>query len=730
MNVDIVSYVENDDYTPIGDHNSQESNPFVFHSSPSSLQTLASIQLAFRLWRVKCSNLAPGQAITSDSFFQQEQFSCSEVLRVSVPTSIKDVIDQQIILAGKELQKWSGFYSKEVFFDCNFSQGVPKCLDYVVCRSEGSIDMKKTALNLIAADELNLVEKYRIACTFCLEEEIKRIWPSVSSDLRGENDFCKFALPSYWIYYLESGVDDVSTVSRLYPLQQNGNWLAFDYFWCKLNEDDKVAVTESILRNPDIKRIKQMLPKLTKRQACRVFESMADKILNVLIADDEHVEYVSKFWIHIKDTLHGIKFYGILHTLWKFVYNSAKLNEAVSKCSRSDLLFELWIEAPEILRDYVLVNHVNDFFDQLYGEMFGFLGCYGCDMNFLLDLLEASRYELRNQIWMRNWRKLILRAKPSSLEQLMKLCLDYKKDIVMFKEQKMVDFQSMSYIFRMFLREGLFAELSDYLHFCMKDASSLEQLSKRIIESSLDMIMVSVEDKVKKLDRFINSTFSSADAANTFKEEFLSSAECVTFLHNKLDSGCLKEIEILISAFLKCEQKLNKIKLDLFDRYCNNLLAGRIADFDGEKCDEFMKWCVPDEQISQFRQSLPIDEIFEKFLANTVIVKSSFLSQRLPAFFTPVDNFFMWYFGNKEAVKAYKQRKMYGHEKSPNLETVLQQAKASDLERFLSWAFENDKEEIQKFVTPRKFGQRRRKVFSFPKEQRTSGPLFFGGPSN
>ncbi|KAL6968943.1 hypothetical protein U1Q18_047113 [Sarracenia purpurea var. burkii] len=82
-------------------------------------------------------------------------------------------------------------------------------LDFV-CDFDGSIDYGKTAKRFVVCSGISDDVKFKMACYYCLEEQVLRIWPEVSSRMnKNEIDYCVQPMLYFWVCRLKNETPDV-----------------------------------------------------------------------------------------------------------------------------------------------------------------------------------------------------------------------------------------------------------------------------------------------------------------------------------------------------------------------------------------------------------------------------------------------------------------------------------------------------------------------------------------
>ncbi|GFY61831.1 uncharacterized protein TNIN_122911 [Trichonephila inaurata madagascariensis] len=170
----------------------------------------------------------------------------------------------------------------------------------------GIIDAKKTAEAVIKDDNLPITKRYEIACTYCLEDEIRMLWSELSETDRNEYLYPRICarryVSTYWTYCM---MDELNKLDRKIqdrynlPLRSHCfgimsahitvNQPAFEYFFGKLSTEEKEEYLECFFRAEDFGIVKKiylcdisyfLLSQMNANQRTNAFEKYAYRILN------------------------------------------------------------------------------------------------------------------------------------------------------------------------------------------------------------------------------------------------------------------------------------------------------------------------------------------------------------------------------------------------------------------------------------------------------------------
>ncbi|XP_065219492.1 uncharacterized protein LOC135844958 isoform X6 [Planococcus citri] len=685
----------------------RDENPFSFLESQPSLQLLAAARLALRLWR--------GQYYLEKRYRRPVWYrplygdrllnSCKGIITVSPP--IEKIIDDRIVIIGKEIEMWEENFRRAAsgipriqtasIYDEHLINIMVKGFDNISCNPDGTINFQGSARNVLTKEEeLNPDVRFKIACMFCLEEHVRELWPLVSdpSTIFGSGP----PLMGYWKDLLNNvRVDSqLSITDHVVNAARIANWAAFDYFWDKTTPENQTRTALKIIQRYDkydFDTTRRVLVKLGWHSFPLVCERVGDFIFNKFVTEEKNYEYATNLWTRMKNCIPGNVFVDIVRPLWQMTFNPSYSELALIN-QNSSLLLNVWSSASDSLKSNIPRAEL---FEKLDCDV---RGVHKYDLKFMFELLADSSDTLKKSIWLENWCKLVIRAKPSDLQHLMKLCLVGDDEIQQSKEYVAKNMEKLDDYFNTCVNKGLYSELNDCLSFFAESPRQLENLSKDIIVSNLDSIVSCDEEKLAMCHSFIYNTFRSSERAEKFLQEFILSPECLGWVHSKLDECCFEDVLNLSNKFPTFGKGLQDTKRELLD-YCHrNFVRGQISRFNEQKFSEFLCWCSPgEEKISEFRGSLNIDDIFELVLNNFMRDVSAEKLRPTLATLSYFDDFLLWYFGSLEAANFYKSAKISNLNEWLSIKNTLKRGPSHFTEAFLKWSLQDDESKMQEVLS-------------------------------
>ncbi|WP_419215007.1 hypothetical protein [Wolbachia endosymbiont of Rhagoletis cingulata] len=235
-----------------------------------SLEHMAFIRIATTLW-----NQDDIGALTAKFYFRSlilserrrewqtiEDEVIGKVPGLLLPESMKKRALYFIKPIGLEILKWKE-YHEDLLSDRRF---VRKNLNRLCWTPQGTVDKKKTAEVLIKDENLDITKRYKLACIYCLENDILELWNKMPESRR--KSFYNEEDPRYvnqqdlvvlWTYDIKGEVNKLDSMierrwqSNCSPYQYafeyaavGGNKSAAEYFLQKLTPQER---KESLVRS-------------------------------------------------------------------------------------------------------------------------------------------------------------------------------------------------------------------------------------------------------------------------------------------------------------------------------------------------------------------------------------------------------------------------------------------------------------------------------------------------
>ncbi|XP_065210382.1 uncharacterized protein LOC135838611 [Planococcus citri] len=625
------------------------------YPSPVTLKEISAIALVAELWR---KEIAPKEITTRDELKLAQDILLKKI--PDVPSAIYDL-----------LVAYSAKFSSSVSLQLASSD-----FHYVVRDWDGAVHDVRTAKRKMLCDRLTAEKKFQIACRYCLEDDIRRLWPCVSSNIDlTRMDFDYSPLNYYWICCLKNelhnipnpGDESIDEVMFDNCELRGEGFCSLEYFWNRIPYDKRSHATFAMYRYNCGLFARFILPRLDDFQletflAERGVDFMYSLLINYSIHEDKI--HVFPAWMYIKNKISKSQFIELIEKLLDEETNifSASYKHEIHACC------EVWENSPDSLKKWalnaVLLN------EELFERMS--TGPYHPrEMRFLITVLLDASFEQRHKFWCENWRNLITGARVEDLQAVMKLCFRNENDISSFKEQYMSKYENIGPYCVDSLKDRWFKEVNEFLSFCHSDQQKARELKQQVLRSNFlgenSVLRYSISKSYnKELNAFVEDAFDDVDLRVEFKNQFVSSPATQNYLFKCIrvgNFGCLIE---LVEAFVPEEQDVRVLKQRLLHNFKEQLVSGDICEMKGDNLQKFLVWFLDSEdEIGKFKQSLPVDDI----LCNVVQVA---LERRhrwggYKEYRDKLDDFLNWYFNNDaEEIRKIKERysdklKVFGH---------------------------------------------------------------------
>ncbi|XP_065204563.1 uncharacterized protein LOC135834574 [Planococcus citri] len=246
--------------------------------SPMKLQSLASKSICIRLLYEWAEDEIPvinvwrrGRGYTACSardWFLWQLCEMQVPHRFAhIPDKIQHQIEDDMALILELVIKWIlHHHLLNVFYDDQPSSSLSEYIVKLVWNHRFKIDNLATAKNILTNDNLTALERFTIASTYCIVDEIEKFRDTMDSV--PEWDSIGQIYVGYWTRYLKNKLDTIdvprnSSIESFYlkAAEEHELWSAAVYFFDKLNPAKKSAEFERMLDFAET-NLKDLLAKL------------------------------------------------------------------------------------------------------------------------------------------------------------------------------------------------------------------------------------------------------------------------------------------------------------------------------------------------------------------------------------------------------------------------------------------------------------------------------------
>ncbi|XP_055924850.1 uncharacterized protein LOC129956881 isoform X1 [Argiope bruennichi] len=325
-----------------------------------SLQDISLRKMAVLLVSDPVKYISPSTVVYRDGEerikLKHELFK-SIVAELSLPESMREPLGNLLNPIFMEIYKWWKYHefflrSKHSIFDC------PEYLKYLHWTHMGTVNYRKTAESMIRDEKLDINRRFKLACLYCLDEDIQNIWQKMSplnkkcfynnGQFPPCNDTGEIII--FWTCILKGRVDKLKSYlvgwvghySSIYQqafelFAKNGYETATQYFFEKLTCEEKdaslVRTAEYVAEHvndsfhPYTEVFYYLLTKMNTEQFQNVLEKSSCAILRSFMdwprqdAFPEVAQLVLPFFVEYDYEM--LQF--VLLQQFKYLYNPSKL---------------------------------------------------------------------------------------------------------------------------------------------------------------------------------------------------------------------------------------------------------------------------------------------------------------------------------------------------------------------------------------------------------------------
>lgn len=276
--------------------------------------------------------------------------------QMKLPDRIREMIMAQMYSMDVKLGRWTWSEENTCFAIGSRDQYAfvyfPLSYDHIVWKHDNfAMNVERTVRNMLKSDEFNALQKFKLACAYCFEDEIDEMWTSVSSIW--EPDIISLIGNRYVRYWIEKkmvgGVprnsqDDVFVIQLL----SESNLSAYEYYWNRLSSQHQVQVILHFIRCNITFPFEYLFPKLSLLQWIQLVNENPDNVMFHLIrnyyTDDRKKDSVLQVWAHIQDMMDDDVFKLMIRICCE---HSCQIDEIC-------LHRQIWNNAPDHLKESFL----------------------------------------------------------------------------------------------------------------------------------------------------------------------------------------------------------------------------------------------------------------------------------------------------------------------------------------------------------------------------------------
>ncbi|XP_065219372.1 uncharacterized protein LOC135844912 isoform X5 [Planococcus citri] len=470
---------------------------FMFLSSPPKLKLISTRLIARQLVFDELNGDAENISDPSKSFVLRDWIDDHvDKMLSNLPSS--DVIRRsemtdQINFVGAEISRWvtvnEGRALDVFLWFCNVNERRFVTSDFLaefVWNFDGEIDYVKTAEKLIRGTYLTEKEKFKMACEYCMEDEIDDMYDTYDwLDVDDCTELEEFSKNNYILYWdttregLDIGMpEDDDRSFELFLLESTPcNVTALRYFFSQLEDEERQEFANGRMLTMPMRTVKHIIPLYTELEQKDLFvKNVVEMMENITC--DMPVEQCLQFWNFVKPMLRGKQYIQMLLAIFE-------CPEHVGYRSSSwmaEYTMEVWNTSPSHLKQF-LFREQNDNFVLKWNKWYSDTR----DDNYrlrndamLLQILSDGDVEYRSRFWLKEWNNLIIGVRPSALSTLLEICLPDPQAREEFKK-RIIESNLMKACLKQLLEIGLIIEINQFLDILLSEPSQRTDYKKKMI---------------------------------------------------------------------------------------------------------------------------------------------------------------------------------------------------------------------------------------------------------
>ncbi|XP_065214024.1 uncharacterized protein LOC135841136 [Planococcus citri] len=245
-----------------------------------------------------------------------ETSNCKE--NISAPLlAIQSAMQEYACFLKKECQDWDNSFVSYKFLERPTKQitVLDRFHDFIY-ENEGFIDDVRTARSMISCGRFSVIDQYAIACSYCFEDEIRRIWPLLSKEMdivsvSAEEHY----LIHYWTHVMMNQTETLHSASTML-LSGSFNESSMQFFFDQIPTLERKAQTVEDIFNFDMSTttlcMRYLIPKQDDEFLKVLVSYFGFKILLRLMSKEYDRFYVLPFWMRTRDFFSGDAFVKML----------------------------------------------------------------------------------------------------------------------------------------------------------------------------------------------------------------------------------------------------------------------------------------------------------------------------------------------------------------------------------------------------------------------------------
>ncbi|XP_065224197.1 uncharacterized protein LOC135848258 isoform X3 [Planococcus citri] len=587
-----------------------------------TLQESSAITIARDMWRYEMNYYR-----TNDEL---EKFN-PEKLRISLkttvpdlPTVIQNTIEKYFSIFRHSMENWLKEHYKRVLF---FNYGHQNYIleefdDFVYDYDNCTVDYLKTAERMMRCDRLSDTKKFKVACTYFFEDDIRRIWPSVRKEVGLSNiNFHDCPQLYYWICCLRNELNKIPTsqnetlFDKMLDNCMPRNGPSVEYFWNRIPYQQQVQkARQNFWYDKELVRL--ILPLFDDYQLGEFVNNHGCNLMsNLLLKRPYNETLVLETWMRMRNVMNEVDFFKLILNIFQRGPSTLYVTIENPDDKNSSLLCdEIWHSAPHDLRRSV-IKRISSKFD-LHSEGIS-ISYRDHSADLLYTILTYATLEERYSFWHNGWRNFLFYTSFSDVQRIMDMCFENNDAMIQYKQNVMLTSDRLQSHCKQLIHGLDFKQLHVLVDFCCPSKDTAKLFKQQLLQLSfLGEKPVLSEDhfsEAAEFNEFINEAYDNADLATKFKSQLMSLPIIRYFKPDCISRPCyvqLNEFREFIKMFVSMEGQLKRIQNRVINRWKKNGIpepcdyhCGKPREHE-RSIDEFLLWCLgSNEEVVKFKQT-------------------------------------------------------------------------------------------------------------------------------
>ncbi|XP_065223506.1 uncharacterized protein LOC135847741 [Planococcus citri] len=588
----------------------------IFHPTPVPLKQLSAIAISLQIWRYKVNEYRIGGKLKEfDPCSLRKDNTWMKTMLPDLPSSVYKTIEEVISRFGHSMEFWRiEHYERGFCFQYSDENHVLEDFDDFSCDYDGSIDYARTAERMMRCERFNSKMKFTVACMYFFENDIRRVWPSVSRNMNLDG-INSYECPQlyYWDCLLTNKLHLIPTGTnafldeRVFRMCMPCNRPSVEYFWNRVPVEKQVQRAVAQLNGYDFVRF--ILPKLNDQQL--------DEFVNNTDVHDLYKVFISlhcdewvvlRTWYYIRNIIKESNFTNLIIRMFAYEYNVR--DKYFDREKWPYLSCQIWNHATPNLKRSVIVRVISSDSSWFNGiRMAANYSDYNkVNVELLLTTLQDASLKERNLFWRNCWDRLVDETLVGEdLQRVIELCFENEDEINQFKQNVLVKSEDFFKLCVRLLECALFKKLNSLVRFCCPESPAACNFREQVLQSVfLDGHWNLTGKHVHKVDEFNDFV---KDVSSNFKNRFISSPsfmeQLLFLLSNEFQHVYSHMIIKFIDTLVTTEDTVMQAKMNLIDAlkaYLKKYTCKRGDTFRDLEFDSILLWCLgSNERVEEFR---------------------------------------------------------------------------------------------------------------------------------